>query len=185
MKKKILLCLFTVILFSKINAEEFAVQSGNVLISGGLSYSKQSGELFENRDEEGISTFTLTPGIHGFVSDNVALGGTFSYSKTSQGNDSYSILGIGPQLTIFAGTKKSTVFPFVGGGYKFTSFGYEDKITGGGLYLNIGLLAASTKSLGFVTEVIFYGMSGKHKDWDDSISGKIVVFSFGLVGVLY
>lgn len=186
MKKGILIIVTLLLSSSLALSQEFAVDKGSTIISGMGSYASQGGDLFENSDGDRATTIMLMPTINYFVAPNISIGGGVAYTSQSQGDYSYHTIGIGPTLGYFIGDSNSKSHPYLAAGIRYYSMGDEDdSISGTDIVIGGGIITPVKNHVGIVLEAGYHIMSLKHKDWDKSESGNLIMVGIGIAGLLY
>jgi outer membrane protein W len=186
MKKITLILLVLFVFYSFAFTQDFAVDKGSVIFSAIASYNSQGGDLFENADGDRATTIMLAPAAMFFIMPNIGVGGSASYNRQAQGDNSYSTIGIGPSVAYYYGNAESTMFPYLGAGFRYNIMGdKDDKVTGTDIAVGLGLLYPVKKSVGVVIEAGYHIMNLKHEDWDESMSGDIIMVGVGIAGILF
>jgi outer membrane protein W len=128
----------------------------------------------------------LAPAVNYFIMPNIGVGGSASYTRQAQGDDSYTTTAIGPSVAYYYGNAESTMFPYLGAGIRYNIMGDKDnKITGTDIAVGLGLLYPVKENIGIVIEAGYHIMNLKHEDWDESMSGNIIMVGVGVAGILY
>jgi hypothetical protein len=163
-----------------------ATNKGAWLISGGVSFSQQSGDLYENAAGDGVTNIALLPNAGYFVMPGLLIGGSVVFDKTSQGDDSESLTGFGPMVAYYF-DRGSSMIPYVGAAYemgklKSESGGFSSENDGtrmrlgGGILLRRGHLGIAIE-LGYIMETL--DVNGTDVD------GNTLAIGVGLVGLLH
>lgn len=93
----------------QVSAQQPALEKGSALISGQASFTVQ-----DAGDEDNITTIALSPYVQYFLSTGLAIGGELDFSRTSQGDRTFTTYGIGPAISYYF-VRPSDVQPFVRG----------------------------------------------------------------------
>jgi hypothetical protein len=102
-------------------------EKGTLIGSGGFTFSSSGGELY-NEDGKRNTQFSFNPSISYFVTSGLAVGLKGSLAFSSLGEQSYSVLGIGPEVSYYLrkGGKsaesvmvKGTLIPYFSTGVMF------------------------------------------------------------------
>lgn len=179
---------FVIILLSSSFAlsQEFAVDKGSTIISGMGNYASQGGDLFENSNGDRATTIMLMPTVNHFIAPNISIGGGVAYTSQSQGDYSFHTIGIGPTLGYFIGDSNSKSYPYLATGIRYYSMGDEDdSISGTDILIGAGIIVPVKNHAGIVIEAGYHIMNLKHKDWDKSEPGNIIMVGIGIAGLLY
>ncbi len=106
-------------------AQDYATDRGAWLLGGTVSYTSDGGELYENLDGDRQNTALLNPRALYFVSPGLAIGGQVVVQYASQGDASFTTLGIGPEIAYYFGGAGSTVYPFVDANVSYANLSSE------------------------------------------------------------
>jgi hypothetical protein len=107
---RVLVPLLTICLSAvSLSAQQPALERGSALISGQASVTVQDTGV-----EENTTTFALTPYVQYFFATGLAIGGELQFSRTSQGDRTFTTYGIGPAISYYF-VRPSDVQPFVRG----------------------------------------------------------------------
>ena len=129
MRTRSIVCCALLLLGTAAFGADGPVAKGSMLLSGGLSFTMQSGDLYENDDGDAFTTLAFTPGFGYFVSPGLMVGANVNYLKMSQGDNSASVTSFGPMVTYYFGANngrtefKGTVYPYLGA---LAAFGSSD-----------------------------------------------------------
>jgi hypothetical protein len=163
-----------------------ATSKGAWLISGGVSFSQQSGDLYENGAGDGITNIAILPNAGFFVMPGLLIGASVVFDKSSQGDDSQSLTGFGPMVSYYFDGGGSMI-PYVGGRYEIGKLKSEGNgfsseqdgtrmVLGGGILLRRGHLGIAIE-LGYIMETV--DVNGTDVD------GNTLAIGVGLVGLLH
>src|SRR5690606_9578418 len=144
----------------------------------------QGGDLYNGFDDDRQNTIMFSPSYLNFVTDQFGVGGDFSFNRTSQGDFSFTTIGVGPKVAYFFDNGTNTI-PFVGGGINYISIGDGDGTEGGfatklggGIFIRKGHLGISFEA-GWLRE------SYKPDGATDNITGSTIFIGAGFAGFLY
>lgn len=161
-----------------------ATDRGAVLLSGISSFSSQGGDLHEGFDGDRLTTIAAVPSLFYFIVPGIGLGGDLSYSRTSQGDFSFTTWGAGPKLGFFMDSGGNTI-PFVSGGVNYLSIGDDDNSengfgfkAGGGILIRNGHLAVAI-------EAAYLYERFKPEGSSESITGNTIAIGVGLAGFFF
>ena len=92
-----------------VSAQQPALEQGSALLSGQASFTVQ-----DTGDDDKATTIALSPYVQYFFSTGLAIGGELQFSRTSQGDRTFTTYGIGPAISYYF-VRPSDVQPFVRG----------------------------------------------------------------------
>jgi hypothetical protein len=171
-------------------SQDYAVDKGSFWLTGMASFASQGGDLYKDAEDNRITTFSLAPNVSYFVARNVFIGAGITWTRTSQGDYSEHIFGIGPHVGYAFGNAESKVYPYIGAGFQFGSGGeswdgFDYKITGTQITIGAGVILPVKEHFAVVIEIgyIFHSMKGE--DWDERESGNILAIGIGLAGFIF
>lgn len=177
-KLTILVMIATLIAFSAAQAQDY-FEKGLIEIGGNIGFSSSGGDLYKNAAGDGQSSFSFAPMGAYFLMDNLSLGGTVSYSSSSQGDNSTSNLGIGPRVEYYWPEQMGPGFVYGSLSYtinsgtvKFT--GGSTDMSGSSLRIAPGYFYAVNDKVGLTAELYF------SMDSQDAGSGSASGSVFGL-----
>jgi hypothetical protein len=171
-------------------------EKGTFIGSGGFTFSSSGGELY-NEDGKRLTQFNFNPSISYFVTSGLAVGLKGSISFSSLGDQSYSALGIGPEVSYYLRKgKKSTdsvmvkgsLIPYFSAGVMFvrtsgtypSQWGdYNYKATGTTFDLGGGLLYMLSQGYGIFVRAS-YEFQRTSSTSGDPKNGNRLVISGGL-----
>lgn len=113
MKKKLLVV--SVLMFSSNAFAASNIVQGVQSISGTVRYS-----MLDPENGSSIREYGIAPKYLYFVSDNLGLGASLSYSHQDYTDSQYNSYGIGPFVRYYPQTKSQEVFPYLGIGYTYS-----------------------------------------------------------------
>lgn len=196
---------------SKTYSQEFPTDTGSKLIFGNIVFSSAGGDLYENADEDRVSSFTATPSFSFFVSPGLAIGGKGLYSYSGQGKNSETTFGIGPHIIYFfnAGEKpekiSGTTYFYTGAAFmylhnvieeEFELYDYmgfptndtdtdEYSTSGFAVSFGLGIIHMMSNSVGLDFELGYEIDSITPESADESISGNKINLLVGIIAFLY
>ena len=189
MKNVFLLLLFILFAVPAFAADN-PVDKGNFVVSMPiLSYSQASGDLYENTEGDGSTTTSLMAGeyemgVQYFVIPNLAVGGILGYSRWERDDSSSTTLTFGPMVNYFFKTGNDKLFPYVGAGYIYEKFKYDNgnstyKSTSSSLVLQGGAAFMLGKNLAVYGE-ISDSMDSENPDVGKSTDGTVIGITAGI-----
>jgi hypothetical protein len=184
MKKHVWISVILLLSSSVSFPQRYAVDQGSTIVSGTASFASQGGDLYEF-DDKRLSTIVLSSSINYFVAPNFSLGASLALASESRGHSSNTILQIGPNLSYFIGNAASKNYPFLTAGVRYYNMDYRSSTSGTDIVFGGGIIAPVKDHLGIVVEVGYHIMNLKNEHAGTSVSGNIVMISFGLAGLLY
>jgi len=184
--------------------QQYPTDKGSKMLLGEVSFTSQSGDLYENSDGDGSTTLSIRPSFGVFIVPGFAIAGDLIYDRTAQANVSYTVFGIAPKVTYFIGGNKKpaaikgSTLPFVGLGFGYVSHtskstwenwassqeALESTTNGTVIVLGGGILHMLSGSLGMVGE-LNYQMDKLKPEEGDSVSGNVFMLRIGITGFLY
>jgi hypothetical protein len=185
MKYFLLVCCLSLFSFSLAFSQSFAVDQGAVIISGMASYSSQGGDLYEDSHSNRYTMIMLAPIVNYFVAPNISLGGAVAYTSQSQGDNSYSSISLGPTIGFFIGDAASTSYPYIAAGYRYSSMGDDNKITGSDIVVAAGVIAPIRRHAGVTIEASYHMESLKGENASKSVSGNMIMVGIGVAGLIF
>ena len=114
------------VLLISIGTADAHVRQGTWLLQGTAAFSSSSGDLYGN---ETLTTFSLSPTVHYFIINKLALGGKLDVVSRSQGNNSNTSLFVGPSVRYFlAKDTDAYLNPYLGAAILLRSMSSETTI---------------------------------------------------------
>ena len=181
------ICVIAVVILllgSSLVQSQEATDRGAKLVSGALSFSSQGGDLHEGFDGDRLTTIAVVPSVFYFIAPGIGLGGDLSYTRLSQGDNSFTTWGAGPKVGYFIDSGGNTI-PFVAGGVNFlstdlfgdseTGFGFK---VGGGILIRKGHLAVAI-------EAAYLYERFKPEGFSESITGNTIAIGVGFAGFFF
>ena len=203
MKKRIAIAvIFLCSITCTVLAQEYAIDKGSYQIAGMVGFQSMGGDLYGDADDNRLTSLDIAPGLRYFVAPKIALGADLLYTRTSQGDESSTTLGIGPVVILAFGSSQSKTYPYIGGGIFYarntekssyeefdpwigqTTTTEEDKISGSDLRFGTGLIQMVSKNLGIMVELSYHIHNMKPEE-GDSQSGNMIWFKSGLSGFIF
>lgn len=191
-------CLFAFVIilaYSSAFSQGFPTDKGSKIVAGGFSYTSSGGDLNENSDGDRDISIDLSSSVSYFLSPGFALGANFLFSRNSQGDNSVTMWGIGPQLSYFIGgnqavsTVKGTTYPFLTVSFVYVKGGYDyesddSSVSGTVIGFSGGIMHMLSESVGLFGDISYSIENMKWED-EDSESGNEFGISAGLSFFLY
>lgn len=132
MKIKILVII--VLLFVSSSFAQVHIQKGSLNIAGSMSYSVMSNDELD----DDVCTLHIKPQAYYLLTNNIALGGTLGYRRTSCGDQVSNAIILGPGVKVFFRT--GNVYPFVALAYDYIRTTADDtKLTDTDLNIRGGI----------------------------------------------
>jgi hypothetical protein len=196
MKKAIIILAMAMLLAASISSAEGPVDKGSMIVGGEVSFTSQGGDLYENSDEDGVTTIAFMPNLSFFVAPSIAVGGEVIFQKFSQGDYSESAFGIGPTVAYFFNTDptrteiKGAVYPYVQVYFQYIKLSRDagdgdDEATMTAFGGKGGIMYMLTKHWAVNSNLYFQSESFKPDGADDSVSGSTMGLSVGVTAFLF
>lgn len=186
MKKIIFLILLLSFSATFAFSQDYAVDKGAFILSGTGGFISQGGDLYEDIDENRLTTFSLTSTVNYFVIRNVFIGAGLSYNRMAQGDFSVSTLGIGPTVGYAFGKTEGKIYPYFAAGIQLYSLGAAgDTTSGSDIAISAGMIISIKEHLGLIVEVGYHFQNLKNEAWPESLSGNIFSIGIGIAGLLF
>jgi hypothetical protein len=186
--KKGLIILFVLLVPALLFSQDYAVDQGSMMLGGDILFTMTSGDLFENIDGDGTTTIAVNPLMLYFIMPGLAVGGSLQFTSQSQGDNKSSAMGVGPMVAYFFGGDGSKVFPYIGGGYIYSSNktenGAEFKWTTGSIVITAGGVFMLTDAIG-VGASAFYTLNSFKPEDVDAIDGNVMGVRLGVHGFIF
>jgi len=173
---------------------EYPVDKGSTMISGGFGFANASGNLYEDSKGNSATTLQIDSRVLRFVIPNFGLGGAVKLSRASQGDNSNTMLAIGPELGYFVGGPDSKTYPFFGMGFGYLRNSFERGSWGGEKYeftssgtkfwfgAGVAFMVGSHLAIGCEGT---YNLDNLKPEDGKSESGSILILSVGLAGFIF
>jgi len=171
-------------------AQEYAVDKKAIMISGVASFNSQSGELFEDSENNKATTFNLSPSVNYFLVKNFFAGGGMTFNSETQGDYKSSTLAFGPQVGYAFGKAESNVFPYIDFGLRCYFFGYDYNgntynLMGSSSFVGAGIIFALKSHIGITLEGNYNMVDLEEKDGDVTYSGNTFTIGIGITGLFF
>ncbi|MCX7785754.1 MAG: hypothetical protein N2201_05975 [candidate division WOR-3 bacterium] len=170
-----------------------AISKGNIMISGLISFTNTSGNLY-SYDGSSISSFTFAPNFVFFAAKSFGIGFDISLTSASTAGSTALQSAFGPKALVMVGVPKGLFYFYTGIGinYMISSVSIEDyledyyyrnTIDGMRIKFAVGVMPVVNQNLGVPIEAGIY--FDNLSDETLSESGTVLVFGVGLVGFLF
>ncbi len=172
------MCLLAGLLLITTNVfAESPTDKGVYSLGGSISYSNVDSDYGTENN-----TFSFYPSVRYFIFDNVAVGGSLGYGKTSGDSDSKRY-GIGPNIRFYLPYEK--VNPFIEAGYsylrnKFGSSIFTTKITSSEYTIRLGLDLFISRNVSIEPTVSYSWMDYKSDFIEYDMDEKTLYFGIGV-----
>jgi hypothetical protein len=203
--KKCIVCL--VLMAVAAFSQTFPTDKGSLIVGGSVSFTSSSGDLYENPQGKGSTEISLAPFADYFVSPGLAVGGSVIFYKESQGDNSQTTIGLGPEVRYFFGGNvkpkmiKGKNYPYAIGSFlwentkhKSTMYAktsvpsgspnFEYKTTFTSISLGAGILHMLTGSVGVSAQVTYNMDKSKYED-GEAVKGNKIKFWVGITAFKY
>jgi hypothetical protein len=184
MKKAILLSLYFIIGTSCLFSQQYALDSGSIMLSGTANFTKYSGAFYKETEGTGTNLLSLSASGHYFIIPNLILGAGVDFSRLSQREDAFTTISAGPNLGYALGGPESKIFPYIITGYRYNL--YEDvvDITGSDIFFGIGAILLGADHVGLDLNVTYHIMN-LEPEGGESQSGNVFSVGCGIAGFLF
>ncbi len=138
-------------------AQSYPTDRGSLLLGGGAGFSS-SGSSVDGEEQGNRSTYlSLSPNVQYFVVPGLAVGGSLSVSRQSNGDASITSYGIGPEVSYYFGKGERSLYPFVSAGVRyFRNNGSDDFSTSSlGYGASTGAVFMFNRSVGLRTSLYY------------------------------
>ena len=186
-------------------AADSPIDKGSLYLDGSFYFESRSGDLWENYQGDGMSTFSLgsaslsyayvdvKPTVGFFVSPGVYIGAQIGFQKYSRGEgDDLDVLALGPALGYYAKVNSATeakgsLYAFGRGYYTFATIGDGDgdDMDMNAMGVNVGLLYMVSSAVGADFSINYQNDSWKDGDGGPSVSGSTIKLGIGLSAFIY
>jgi hypothetical protein len=182
-------------------AQTSPIDKGAMQLGGGISFHSYSGDLYENQDEDGVTEIILAPEFGYFVIPGLTIGGELVFGSASQGDQSSSVLGIGPAVAYYFDMDqtrtevKGKVYPYLGLAFLYNTISYssgdpgdeDDKWRQTTFSLRGGAAFMVSGAVGIYGQVGFDFDSSKRTEpfETDSESGSVFGLEIGVTSFIY
>ena len=180
-------------------AQKYPTDKGSMMLGGSAYYVLESGKMHENEDGDKYSSFSLSPHVDYFIAPGLAVGGSIDIGRWSQGDNSGSWLGLGPEVYYFIGGNvkpnpiKGKPLPFVTACYSFenTTSKYksdgettESKNKYTDLSLGAGLMIMLSNAVALDARLTYWMQTAQYGD-EEKLKGNEIEISFGFSAFTY
>jgi len=187
MKRLIVVFIVALAMVATASAQD-VFEKGNITMGGSASFTMSSGDLYENADGDGSSSFGFYPSAGYFVMDNLSVGLGIGFDSYSRGDYSSGGMSFGPHVHYYL-AQMGPGNPFGHLGYTMgsrkwdpgTANSVETKESFSTLSLGAGYIYFLNDKVG-VTGALIYEMDSetqKEPTELDSESGTQLIFRFG------
>jgi len=198
LSKKLFFVLFVAASLSNvIYSQSFPIDKGSKILSGSFSFSSAGGDLYEDQEDNNNVTLTLNAAYGVFASKGLNIGGKIIFVNSSQGDDNYREIGIGPSISYFFGDEPSKLYPFIVASFIYSNENYKTKyldyygaestysntVTGYSISLGGGLCYMVSDAVGVFSEAGY--QSDNLSNGDNSASGTKIYLNVGISAFIY
>ena len=205
--KTTLIAAVILLMCGSLMATDGPVDKGSFYLAGTAFFQNQSGDLYEDFNGDGITTYgfgngtlnlalslEVSPTFGYFVSPGVFVGGQVIFAGYSIGNSDATLFGFGPTIGYFFNANsmrteiKGAVYPYIRG---FFNIGFlsEDLL---GEQINViqyggkgGALFMLSNAVGLDASFRFQGDSWKPDSATESITGTTIALGLGISAFIY
>ncbi|MFC1475350.1 hypothetical protein ACFLQG_01760 [Candidatus Zixiibacteriota bacterium] len=193
-------------LASAVMAADSPIDKGSLLLDGSVYYQSQTGELWDDNEDVGVTTvgfgsvgigaisLEVTPTVGYFVANGVCIGAQIGFQSISFGDDDkINIFAVGPSLGYYVKTNpsstdvKGSVYIYGRGYVTFGSLRDENDdgtdITQYGA--NVGLIYLVSSAVGADLSMKIQKDSWKDKDASEAETGTTIRFGVGLTAFIF
>ena len=188
--KRMLIIMVMLLLAGTIVAQEGPTDKGVWTLGGSVSFTSQSGDMWENGAGDAMTTLLFMPTAGYFVAPNIIIGGVANVSKLSQGDNELNHSTFGPMFGYyFSGQNeqvKGSFYPSIKLMVLFHSMGDEDdsdSYTSFGGIVGADYMMTNSVSMNF--GLSFLSDSYTPDGASESISGSTMNFGIGLGIFIY
>jgi len=185
--------------FSPALAGDFPTDRGSLILGGGFSFSSTGGELYEVDGERKVAV-KFSPSVRYFVIPGVAVGGSFFFSRNSEGDIDITSWGVGPYLAYFLGRNqpdarvKGATYPFIDASFLYLKSSSEKRLSprsqvevrlrGTGICFGFGLCHMISDTVGLLGKAS-YEMDRLKLEGGASQNGDSFKVVWGITAFLY
>ncbi|MDZ7393717.1 MAG: hypothetical protein ONB25_12550 [candidate division KSB1 bacterium] len=114
--------------------QDFPTDKGSMILFGNILLSSMGGKVYES-DGDRLTMITATPGLIGFISPGIGIGGELLFNRAAQGKESSTAFGIGPKVLLVIGGNeipssiKGSTYPYLGAAFLLLGAKYKYTIT--------------------------------------------------------
>jgi hypothetical protein len=175
---------------SAVGAAESPIDKGSMTIGGTAYFNSQSGERYENFQGDGYTEIGIMPEFGYFIAPGIKIGASLAFVSASQGDESATLFGIGPNVTYYFNLNKErtevkgAVYPYIGGffSYATTSNGVDLTETSFGGRGGINLMLSQAVAVDFGLQ---FSSESLDPDGFDSISGTTLSLLAGIQAFIW
>lgn len=169
-----------------VSAQEGPISKGSKVVGGSASFASLGGDLYENGDGDRLTSLALSPAALFFVSDGLALGGTLTVERESQGDFDATTLGLGPTVAYYFGEADSDSYPFLSGTVSYANLSTSGvDASGFGFNATAGIVFMLSRTVG-LTAAATYRIENLEVDQaNDSFGGNTFAIALGIDAFLY
>lgn len=191
------------------NGQSFTTDKNSWIVSGAMSFSKQSGELYEDKEGKPTLLAVLSNSTNYFIVKGLFSGIGINYSYQKTGDYFIKSFGIGPNIGYMYGNKESILYPFVSIGMRFTNsssnqpptsylwsgplqnfdpyYASESDFSGKSYLGSTGMIIPIRKNIGISLEITYSlnYLSDNKRDYENETKGNILSFSVGIAGLIF
>ena len=187
-----LTCVAAILLLTgAVVAADNPVDKGSIILGGTVFFQSQSGDLWENADEDALTTFGVTPSVGYFVIPSLMVGGEVDLLSMSQGDDSYTIWTAGPVVGYYFNLDqtraevKGAIYPYLKAFFRYGQISNSSDVDIMAYGGQGGAVFMLSNAIGLDGAVRFQGDSYKPDGADDSITGTTIWVGAGITAFLW
>ena len=169
-----------------LSAQDYATDRGSFILGGSASFTSQGGDLYENLDGDRVTTLTVNPYLLYFISPGFGIGGEVILSRTTQGDDDATSVGVGPTLAYYFGDAESTIRPFVQAGASYVSLSGDFlDASGWGIGGGGGLAFMLSETVALTLEGVYEIQNISVDEFDEDVDGDEFRLEAGIAAFLF
>ena len=177
-------CSLTLLATQSLAAQSHATDRGSIAVGGSASFTSGKAEGADDR----TTLLDVRPMVQYFVGPGVAVGGTLTVGRSSNGNTTSTTLGIGPLLTFYFNQVSPTVLPFISAEFTVGQTSFDAPVAVADANTSTiqgaaGLLFMLSSSVG-VNSQLFYRHQNFSQDGDDS-EANVFGLAFGIAAFVF
>lgn len=117
-------------------AQTSPIDKGAIQLGGGISFHSYSGDLYENSNDDGITEILMSPAFGYFIMPGLTIGGELTFGSASQGDESTSMLRIGPAVTYYFDLDQTRtevrgkIYPYLGLAFLYNMMTFSSGVPG-------------------------------------------------------
>lgn len=147
-----------IILNNSSYSQNFAIEKKNTFLTGSISFSSTSGELY-TADDNSKTNLKYNVEFGAFIENGLILAGSFSLNRISSCGESNTQVAIGPRIFYFFGDRTHDTYPFIDGGasliFHRASKVFSEIGNGTSFHVGAGLCHLVTNNLGLFCELSY------------------------------